>query len=241
MGVPMHKLNNPYRTAVPLLAMFCVAPVCAELDLIVAAAVTPLNQEIPDNHVLMFSISVVIAAFVFILMFWSIIQQRNYKGTSVAQFHRCAKAEIVWTLIPIFILIALSIPATKTLVNVELSGVSGQMVKVNGYRGQWQSADFDEGFSAVSVLARDANEIQGGNSAAASTGMRPDLRNVERLILPGYREIRALTRPIADHLDRVLYGKTGSPMQPFGSQLEGMAGSAGVVKEADIAFATVSL
>lgn len=238
----MHKLNNLYRTAVPLLAMFCIAPVCAALDLNLAAAIPPLNREIFDIHVLMFRISVAIAAFVFILMFWAIIQQRKYKATSVAQFHPYAKAEIVWTLIPIFILIALSIPATKTLIHAESSTVSDQMAKVNGSRGQWHSAHVDEGFSGVSVLARAADEIQGGNSAAAATSMRPDPRKVEPpLILPGYREIRALTRPIADHLDRVLYGKTGTPMQPFGNQLDGFEGSAGVAKEPAIAFNTVSL
>lgn len=237
----MHKLNNLYRTAVPLLAMLCMAPVSAELDLNAAAAVTPLSQEIVNIHVLMFWISVVIAALVFIVMFWSILQQRKYQATSVARFHPKAKAEIVWTLIPIFILIALSIPATKTLFKAELSGVSDQMVKVNGYRGQWQSAHFDEVFGAVSVPTRDANEIQGGNATAASTSTRPDLRNVERLILPEYQQIRALTRPIAHHLDRALYGKTGTPMQPFGSRLDGIEGSAGVAKKPAIAFDTVSL
>ncbi|HJN53204.1 MAG: cytochrome c oxidase subunit II transmembrane domain-containing protein [Pseudomonadales bacterium] len=207
----MHKIGKFSWPSTVLLLLIWVGPLRADDDSNLIERVIPLSQETSDVHLLMFWCCVGIALVAFSVMFWSAIQHRNAGGALAAQMQYNGKAEIVWTVIPIFILIGLTIPAAKTAINMEPSAASG-----------------------VSVLAQEVDKNRPGMGPDPSNGDQP-------LVLPGYREIRAITEPIADHLNTVLYGRTGTPMQAFGSRLadgdDGAPDSSVPARE----FATVSL
>jgi len=65
----------------------------------------------------------VICLFVFLsacgLMFWALFKHRKAQGTLVAHFHRSVTVEIVWTLIPILILIGMAWPAARAIVAMQ--------------------------------------------------------------------------------------------------------------------------
>ena len=55
----------------------------------------------------------VIGIVVFGAMFWSMILHRRSTGQVAAKFHE-STVEILWTVVPLLILVAMAIPATKT-------------------------------------------------------------------------------------------------------------------------------
>ena len=191
----VHKSRSLPWPAVALLSMW--APVCAGSDLNGSEAAVPLAGEIVSVQIAMLWASSVTLTLVFILMLWFTIQHRKSAAKVGAQVQLGGRAELVWTLIPIFMLIALAIPSTKTSVDIEMSGAAGLTVTVTGYQWQWQFSNADAGFR--SVRQRDVSPP---------------------IVLPEYKEIRTLTTPITDHLSTVLHGTTGTPMQSFGEQAD---------------------
>jgi len=75
--------------------------------------VTPIAREIYDLHLLMLGICAVIFVGVFLVMFYSIYAHRKSVGHKAEQFHGSTTVEIIWTIIPFFILIGMAWPATK--------------------------------------------------------------------------------------------------------------------------------
>ncbi|GAL36773.1 cytochrome c oxidase polypeptide II [Vibrio maritimus] len=89
---------------------------------------------------LIFYICCAIAAVVFGVMFYSIFKHRKSKGAVAANFHESTKVEVVWTVIPVIILILMAIPATKTLVAMEDTSQSEITIKITGSQWKWHYA-----------------------------------------------------------------------------------------------------
>src|SRR5690625_7900525 len=77
--------------------------------------VTDLSRDIYGLHMLIFWISVVIGVVVFGVMFYSLFRYRHSKGAKAANFHENTTVEVIWTAIPLLILIGMAVPATATL------------------------------------------------------------------------------------------------------------------------------
>lgn len=99
--------------------------------------VTEISNEIYDLHQLMLLICTVIGAVVFGLMFYSIFKHRKSQGHKAAQFHESTTIEIIWTVIPFIILIAMAIPATRVLVAMNDTSESQLTVKVTASQWKW--------------------------------------------------------------------------------------------------------
>jgi cytochrome c oxidase subunit 2 len=84
-------------------------------------------------------VCVAIAVVVFGAMIYSMVKYRKSQGavadTSIVH---STKAEIIWTIIPVLILVGLAVPATKGLVIIEDTRNSGLTVKTTGYQWKWQ-------------------------------------------------------------------------------------------------------
>jgi len=99
--------------------------------------VTDISENVYQLHMTIFIVCCVIALLVFSVMFWSIIQHRKSKGAIPAQFHESTKVEILWTAIPVLILIAMAVPATQTLIKMEDPSKSELTIKVTGSQWKW--------------------------------------------------------------------------------------------------------
>lgn len=75
-----------------------------------------IAREIYDLHTLIMWIIVGIFVVVFGAMTYAIIRHRKSVGRQARQFHENTTVEIVWTIIPFFILIGMAYPATKTII-----------------------------------------------------------------------------------------------------------------------------
>ena len=167
----------------------------AEYGLNMTRGVTPISREVYELHMLIFWICVVIGVVVFGVMFWSIFHHRKSRG-AVAAVHmtHSTRAEIVWTAIPILILVGMAIPATRTLIAMESVAESDLTIKVTGYQWKWRYDYLDEGFGFFSNLAQDSNEARQLDSGLNPYEVPNYLLEVdEPLVVPVNRKILFLT------------------------------------------------
>src|SRR3979411_653149 len=96
--------------------------------------VTDISRKIYDLHMEIFWICVIIAVIVFGAMIWSIVTYRKSKGAvaDVTLVHN-TKVELIWTTIPVVILVFMAVPAARTLVEIEDTTKTDISIKVTGF------------------------------------------------------------------------------------------------------------
>lgn len=179
------------RYALAMLLSIYSAGLCAEAEEAkynMTRGVTDISGQVYDLHMIIFYICCVIAALVFGLMFWSILHHRKSKGAEPAQFHGSLKIEIIWTAIPVVILIAMAIPATKTLIAMEDASKADLTILVTGSQWKWHYKYLEHPIEFYSLLATPRDAI---NNQAEKTDLY--LRDVDKpLVLPTGKKIRFL-------------------------------------------------
>ncbi len=169
----------------PLLA---VMPAQAQTRLNMTEGVTDISQQVYGLHMTILAICAVIGLVVFGIMFWAMIHHRKSKGAQAAQFHESTRVEILWTLIPFVILIAMAVPATKTLVAMEDASESDLTVQITGSQWKWHYKYFNEGVEFYSLLATMPEQIQGQLNKGENYLLEVD----QPLVLPTDRKVRFL-------------------------------------------------
>ena len=132
----------------------------AEWTVNMSPGVTGTSNQIFGLHMTILGICVAIGVVVFGVMFWSIIAHRKSKGHKPANFHENTVVEILWTIIPFAILVAMAIPATATLIDMYDASDADVDIKVTGYQWRWQYEYVDEEFSFFSNLTTPTDQIQ---------------------------------------------------------------------------------
>ena len=107
-----------------------------------------ISQEVYDLHMIILIVLAVIGIIVFAIMFWSILHHRKSRGAVARQFHHSAAAEIIWTTIPILILVGMALPAIKILIHMEETIGADTTIKATGYqwKRKYEYTDADRGF-----------------------------------------------------------------------------------------------
>ena len=124
----------------------------ADWELNMPQGVTETSQQVYNLHMYILWICVIIGILVFGTMFWSIWRHRKSTGAQAAQFHHSTTAEVAWTIIPVFILVGMAIPATRTLIAMEDTSSPDLTVKVTGYQWKWKYDYLEEEVSFFSNL-----------------------------------------------------------------------------------------
>lgn len=144
-----------------LLALLCVdSAIAAEMPLNMTRGVTEISQKVYDLHMTIFYICCAIGLVVFGAMFWSILHHRKAKGVQPAQFHESTKVELLWTAIPVVILILMAVPATRTLIAMEDTSKSDVTILVTGSQWKWHYKYLEYPVEYYSLLATPAKQIQ---------------------------------------------------------------------------------
>jgi cytochrome c oxidase subunit 2 len=120
--------------------------------------VTEISRKIYDLHMTIFWVCVAIGVLVFGAMIWSLIAYRKSRGAvaDVTLVHN-TKVEFIWTVVPVFILIAMAVPAARTLVEIEDTSKTELTIKVTGFQWGWQYDYLDDGVMYFSHLDRRSN------------------------------------------------------------------------------------
>ncbi len=117
------------------------------------AGVTSVGQSIYDLHMIILWICVIIGLMVFGVMFYSIFYHRKSRGVTPATFHESTTVEIAWTVVPFFILIAMAVPATNTLLEIYDFDESELDIMVTGYQWKWKYEYLDENNENVAFFS----------------------------------------------------------------------------------------
>jgi cytochrome c oxidase subunit 2 len=156
--------------------------------------VTHISREIYHLHMLIFWVCVAIAVLVFGFMIWSLVNFRKSKGAvaDTTLVHN-TKVEIAWTIVPVIILVAMAVPAARTLVEIEDTRDTGLTIKVTGYQWGWHYDYLDDGVDFHSRLARDSDAARRLMSGVDPTTIPHYLLNVDKpLVVPAGVKVRLL-------------------------------------------------
>ena len=165
----------------------------ADYTLNLTEGVTELSRDIHDLHMLIFWICVVIGILVYGLLAYSLVNHRKSKGVVPAQFHENTKLEVLWTVIPFLILLAMAIPATKVMIKAYDASGADMTIKVTGYQWKWKYEYLDEGVSFFSTLDAKSNQARQLNSDIDPATVENYLLEVDHpLVIPVGKKIRFL-------------------------------------------------
>lgn len=156
--------------------------------------VTAISREIYKLHMLIFYVCVIIGIVVFGVMIYSMLKFRKSQGAvpDTTMVHN-TKVEVVWTVIPVAILIAMAIPAANTLVQLEDTRNTELTIKVTGYQWGWQYDYLDNGVVFFSRITREADAARRLDSGADVTKIANYLRDVDNpLVVPVDTKVRLL-------------------------------------------------
>src|SRR5262249_3570613 len=101
---------------VALLLALQVGAAQAAYQLNLTEGVTANTRVTYELHNAMMIIITVIFVGVFGVMFYSVYAHRKSKGHKAATFHENTTVELIWTIIPLVILLFMAWPATKALI-----------------------------------------------------------------------------------------------------------------------------
>ena len=120
--------------------------------------VTQISREAYDQHMLMLWWCVAIGVVVFGVMFYSMIRHRRAAGHGAANFHHNTFAEILWTVIPVLILVLMAVPATRALIVMEDTSEADMTLKVTGHQWKWRYEYLEDDVDFFSALAPESRE-----------------------------------------------------------------------------------
>ncbi len=194
------KKENTIIVALAVLAaiiaatwLVLVGPSLTGNEINMTKGVTQQSADHFDLHMIVLWICVVIGIGVFTVMFTSIVLHRKSKGYKAAKFSHSTKAEIIWTIIPVLILVVIAVPATTALVRMEDSSGAEMTVKITGFQWRWKYEYLDQDISFISSLDSSSNAARQLNSGVAPESVDNYLLDVDNpLVLPIGKKIKFL-------------------------------------------------
>jgi cytochrome c oxidase subunit 2 len=149
---------------------------------------TEVSHSVFDLHMTIFWICVVIGALVFGVMFWSMLIHRRSTGQQPAHFHENTRVEILWTVIPLLILIAMAVPATRTLLHIYDSSESELDIQITGYQWKWHYKYLGEDVEFFSNMSTPREQIDNRAKKSEHYLLEVD----EPLVIPVGTKVRFL-------------------------------------------------
>jgi cytochrome c oxidase subunit 2 len=150
-----------------------------------------MARDIDLLHQYVMWLIIVIFVGVFGFMFYACYAHRKSKAHRADQFHENTTVEILWTVIPAVILVAIAWPVTKTVMAQKDTSAPDITLKVTGYQWKW-GYDYingeGEGISFVSMLATPRDQIEG----RAEKGEHYLLEVDNEVVLPVNKKIRII-------------------------------------------------
>ncbi len=167
-------------------------PAVNQLDL--HPPVTKIAAEQQWLHYFMLAICTVIFIGVFGVMFYSVIKHRKSRGAKAANFHESTTVEIVWTVVPLLIVIAMALPATKVVVAMKDTSAADLTIKATGYQWKW-GYDYlkgeGEGIGFLSTLDVTHREMSNSGKPPATDDYLLKVDNP--LVVPVDTKVRIIT------------------------------------------------
>ena len=179
-----------FRRGMLLFATLLATLAQADLKLNMTRGVTDISNEVYGLHMLIFWVCVVIGIIVFGVMGYSIVMHRKSRGAVADNFHESVKVELLWTILPAIVVIAIGYRAFFTLEKMYDFDDSDMTVEIVGYQWKWRysylGGDAAERVTYFSSLATPRDQINGLTTKGENYLLEVD----EPLVLPIGMKIR---------------------------------------------------
>jgi cytochrome c oxidase subunit II len=150
-----------------------------------------IAQDIYDQHIVLLWVCLVIFIGVFGVMFYSVLKHRKSLGYKAANFHHSTTVEVIWTVIPCLILIAMALPATKTVLAMKDTSSPDMTIKATGYQWMW-GYDYlqgeGEGISFFSKLSTPRAQLENREPKGENYLLEVD----NNLVVPVGKKVRII-------------------------------------------------
>ena len=156
------RFNILSKSAYSALLMLLLYPseVLSDWDALnMREGVTQVSRDVFELHMLIFYICVAIGAVVFSVMFYSLFRYTKKRNPNPSTFHESTKLEVAWTVVPFLILIAMAVPASKTLTEIYDDEEGEINIQVVGYQWKWEYKYLEDDINFFSNLSTDQDEI----------------------------------------------------------------------------------
>lgn len=198
----MQKMINFFRRHAALAASIGVATFLsltsmasmASYDVNIPPPASPIAQQIYGLHMYILWVCAIIFVVVFGFMFYSIFKFRRSSGAKPdVNFHESTLIEIIWTIIPFIILIAMAVPATKTVLDMKDTTSPDMTVKVTGFQWGWRYDYSTADFGFYSNLSTPWSQIgEPGTGPSEKQGDDYLLEVDNPLVVPVGKRVRLL-------------------------------------------------
>jgi len=128
------------------------------------------------------------------VMIWSMVKFRKSKGAVAdTTLVHSTRVEVIWTAIPVVILVVMAVPAARTLVAIENTTGTKMSIKITGFQWGWQYEYLDGGVTFISRLDRKSDAARELMSGIDPTTVDHYLLNVDHpLVVPAGVKVRLL-------------------------------------------------
>jgi len=174
--------------------LLLAGPALAAWDLNLKPGITELSQEAYRLHMLILWWCIGIAVVVFGAMIVSIVKFRKSAGAQPdTSLTHSTTVEVIWTVIPIVILVVMAIPAARALIKIEDTRNSQISIKITGFQWKWQYEYLEEKVSFYSTLDAASNETRMKGSGKNPADVPDYLLNVDNpMVVPVGKKVRLL-------------------------------------------------
>jgi len=100
-------------------------------------AASPLMERIESFHNLLLYIIFGVSAFVLILLIWVIVRFNERRNTSPSKTTHNTLIEVVWTVVPILILVVIAVPSFRLLYYSDKATEATVTIKARGHQWYW--------------------------------------------------------------------------------------------------------
>lgn len=153
--------HNKKKTIIPLGVGFMLLAAVQAHAAVLAVPATGNLESIYGLGKIILGLCAVIFVGVFGAMGYILIFHRKSVRPTASQFHGSTLVEIIWTAIPLVVLIAIAIPATGLLFKLRDTSKEDLHIIVRGYQWKWEYEYPDAGFRFMSNLSTSSDAISG--------------------------------------------------------------------------------
>ncbi len=147
--------------------------------------VTPIGREAAGfhNYILMPAITI-ITLIVLILMIYVILRYRRAANPVPSRTTHNTLVEVIWTLVPVLILIVIAVPSIRLLANQYSPPNADLTVKVIGNQWYWTYEYPDHGIELTSNMLPEQADAEPGSRFRTDADGAPRLAVDERMVVP---------------------------------------------------------
>jgi len=153
-------------------------------------AATPTMEALSGFHTMLLVIITAITLVVLGLLLWTLIRYNSKVNKTPAKFSHNTLIEVIWTAVPVVILVVIAVPSFKLLYFQDVIPEADLTVKTTGYQWYWEYEYPDQDVRVTSLMLPEDEARAQGKPALLATWDGSDYANAGALVVPAGQVVR---------------------------------------------------